>query len=336
VLLDRSLRLREEERRAASSRVRQLVPREFREGKLVAAIRLEAPGRGETLLYGRSKETWRCLSRFGAPADEGKIQSLLEKLFTTQGIVQTRNEIGYGFGSDSVLILSLHGPQVFKQPKGDLLFAFEIGMAILGAEGCYVRKAGQKEVVAVTANLREELEWRGGKDLPPLVDPHIVPAAFAPRGGPRRIEVHRADGEGYELLRRDRKVEPEELKAGRLPWDWVLALDGKEVELPPGPVNSYTGFLLRATFAAVLDPKTASERGLDNPAAKLTLHGAEGDPATLEVGKQGAGGGWPVRNAPAQSLVEVTGETAALLAPRAADLQTADKNPWEELLKSEK
>jgi hypothetical protein len=86
----------------------------------------------------------------------------------------------------------------------------------------------------------------------------------------------------------------------------------------------------------VLDPKTAAERGLDNQAAKLTLHGAEGDPAILEVGKQGAGGGCPVRNAPAQSLVEVTGETAALLAPRAADLQTGDKNPWEEFLKAEK
>jgi hypothetical protein len=340
VAIDRRLSRNSEETRRSSSQVRQLIPPEKREGKLVAVIRLEDPLRKETHVYARQKESWRCLSRFGAPCDEGKIRSLLDQLFSTQGIVQSRvrGRAGdYGLAYGSALVLSLHGPNAVRDPTGDRIAAIEVGSSAPGGGGCYVRIPGIDEVIAVDADLRGDLSPpQEAPGLPPLVDPHVVPAGWPGGGGIDRIRVEREDGERFDLVRREKKLGPDELKAGGIPWDWFLVRGDKEEAAPAGPANSYTSYLRRATVMTLVDPKAVPGLGLDSPAAKVTLFPAKGDAGEIAIGRKGASGGVPARNAATGSVFEMTEETARLLAPRASDILAppADApNPWDAAMK---
>src|SRR5262245_29655874 len=156
---DLALSQKEAATRHSSSKVRQLLPPQEREGKLVAALRIEEPGSRETL-YLRAKDSWRCHSRFLAPGDESKIRGLLEMLFSTQGIVQSKEGSrapDYGFGPGTAIRLTLHDRTVSKgdRTKG-VIRALDIGTSVPGANGCYVRLAGSEEVVAIDADLRGE------------------------------------------------------------------------------------------------------------------------------------------------------------------------------------
>jgi hypothetical protein len=339
--LESKLSSRSDETRRASSQVRQLIPPEKREGKLVAVLRLEDPIKKETHVYARQKESWKCLSRFGAPCDEGKIRGLLDQLFSTQGIVQsrTRGRAGdYGLAYGSALVLSLHGPNAVRDPAGDRIAAIEVGSSAPGGGGCYVRIPGIEEVIAIDADLRGDLapppEAPG---LPPLVDPHVVPAGWPGGGGIDRIRVERDDGERFELVRREKKLDPSELKAGGIPWDWFLVRDGKEEAAGAGPSNSFTSYLRRAVVTSLVEPKAATDLGLDRPASKLVLSPTKGDACEIAIGRKGPGGGVPARNSASGGVFEVTEETARLLAPAAKDLLApADgqaPNPWDAAMK---
>ena len=362
--LDSILSERDTFSRRASSRVRQLIPKpppappgreELRESESqrVAALKLEDPGKQETFVYAREKDAWRCLSRFRAIADEGKIKSLIDKLLSTQGIVQLREVAqvpDYGLGEKSVLRLSLHGPRVFQESGEDLLHSFDVGFSTPGGAGCYVRLSGGMEVIAIDSNLRDELARPELAGIPPLVDPHIIPPVGLGNMGVQRIVVDRADGEKFELLRREKKISPEEMKAGQLPWDWILKKNDREETCPPGTSNAFANFLLRAPFLAILDPKILPQLGLDKPSSKLSLYSAEakpaegkpveGKPVEVVIGRKGVNGRVPVRNELTQGLFEAASEVADLLAPRAEQLtlgpnqaEATQENPWQSFLR---
>src|SRR6185369_11955078 len=107
---DQQLSQNEVSTRRSSLRVRQLLPPQEREGKLVAAVRIEEPGGRETF-YARSRDSWRCLTSFGAPGEESKIRGLLESLSSTQGIVQSRDQglaQNYGLAPATAIKLTIH------------------------------------------------------------------------------------------------------------------------------------------------------------------------------------------------------------------------------------
>jgi hypothetical protein len=307
--------------RSQSSRVRQLTQKSFREGSRVAALKLEDPARKEVFLYARAKDGWRCPTRFGTVADEAKIKSLLDKVFSAQGIVQPRRgaeaEV-YGLGPGSLLRLSLLGP------SRESLLVLDIGNPLLVGSGSYVRLLGSEEVVAVDANLREELAHPDGEGLAPLLDPHLVPGSWPKGGGVQRIQVEREDGVKFELVRREKRISPEEMKSGQLPWDWILKKDGREEICPPGPSNGYANFLHRAPYSGLVDPRTQPQLGLDRPAAKIILSPSEGEPLEVLLGKRGPDGSAPVLNGMTRNLFLVTGEVADLLAPSADRLTAAE------------
>src|SRR5262245_34531165 len=280
---DLSLSEKEATTRQISSKVRQVLPPKDRGGKEVAALRIEEPGKRETL-YLRAKDRWRCDSRFSAPGDESKIHGLLEMLSSTQGIVQSKEGTRpseHGFGPETVIRLTLHDRKVSRddQTKG-VIRSLEIGSSVPGANGCYARLVGSEEVVALDADLRGELVRPEGRDLPPLLDTHLIPGGWPANGSVQRIEVSRQDGEKYQLLRREKKISPEEMKSGQFPWDWVLMRDGKEEVCPPGPSNGFAFFLQRSPIHGVLDPKAAAA-GVETPAARIALYPSAGEPLAL-------------------------------------------------------
>jgi len=349
---DATLSRREADTRRSSSQVRQLIPPGKREGKLVAAIQVEEPSRKESSLYGHVRGSWRCLSLWGVMADEARIRGLLEKLFNAQGIVQSRDRArmpDYGLDEKNVLRLSLHGPRILERRGRDVLQSFDVGFPVPGGNGCYVRVSGSDEVIAIDENLREELARPEESTLPPLLDPHVIPAIWPGKAGIRRISIEREDGEKFEIARRDKSLSPDELRAGKIPWDWILRKDGNEVTCDPLVSTAYVMFLQRAPYTALIDPRTLPDLGLDKPSARLILRSPEGEgqeggsplgsgALEIAIGRKGSGpgsgSGVPVENRLTQNLFEVSSEVAGLMAPRSEQLTRADRaNPWEPWLR---
>jgi len=332
VACERALSLQERSERRASSRLRRLVPPALLEGKSVAAIRVEDTARREGLLYARTAGGWRCLSRYGAPADEARLAGYVERILEAQGIVQ-RQDAGstdrFGLDPPRLLRVSLHGPRVLQDRGHDLIALAEIGAALPGGRGTYVRSGTSHEVIAVDEDLRHDLTWPETPGLAPLVDPRIVPTAWSSSANVERITVH-ATGADFELRKRAHPATREAILAGALPWEWVLVTGGSQQTAAAGPSNAYSRFLQSATYALALDPRLADRLGLDRPRARVVIYPAEGQAVEIQIGGPAPAGGTAVKNALTKGVFAVDPEVAALLAPGAEALRRPAKvTPWD-------
>src|SRR5262249_1623920 len=136
VAVDRSQRDAAAERREEALRVRAFVPAAQREGKAVAAVRVQ-DGDGKVHYYGRSDALGRCLDFPSAPALGDKIEQLITGLFEAQGVVLSEHPQqphDYGLDVPSMRTISLHGAKVdFKDPASDLIVAIDVGAPVVGA-----------------------------------------------------------------------------------------------------------------------------------------------------------------------------------------------------------
>lgn len=326
------------EARRASTKVRRLVPIEQREGKLIAALKLEGGGRAEPLMFARSEDHWRCLSYRRAVASEQLMKSVLEKVFEGEGIVQSEDPAKaatYGFDSPAMLRVSLHGLKALEKPQGDPLFSFDVGSESPANNGCYVRVTGSPEIWSIDANLRQELAPAEPSRLPPLVDRMLVPGAWP--GARKGILAYRVEPPGappYELEGRRREIAPEDLKSGKSPIEWFVKRGDSEMPANEQLAMSFSAFTHRAPRLDVADPGLQATAGLENPRARLTIRPQEGEPLVVTVGSGQIGAGVPVVNGFSRTLDLVAPNVAALLTPRAEQLlATAGPNPWEPFLK---
>lgn len=326
-----ALSLHERSERRASSRLRRLVPPALLAGKAISAIRVQDTSRKEWLLFVRTSSGWRCMSRYGAPADDARLSGYVERILEAQGIVQRQDAGHADFGLDPprLLRISLHGPHVLKDRGHDLIAMAEIGATLPGGRGTYARSGMSNEVIAVEDDLRRDLTWPKAVGLAPLVDPRIVPAAWSSAANVERIEVY-PTGAAFELRKRARPATPDEILAGAPQWEWVMVTGGRRQTAPPGPSNAYARFLQSATYNLALDPRLADRLGLDRPQARVLLYPAEGQVVEIQIGGPAPAGGVAVRNALTQSVFAVDSEVAALLVPRVDALRRAAKvTPWD-------
>jgi hypothetical protein len=336
VACERALSLPERSERRASSRLRRLVPPALLEGKSVAAIRVEDTARREALLYARTSSGWRCLSRYGVPADEARLSSYVEQILEAQGILQSQDPgraNRFGLDPPSLLRVSLHGARLLHDRGHDLIALAEIGAAVPGGRGTYARSGVTNEVIAVDVDLRTDLAWPKALGLAPLLDPRIVPAVWSGSASVERIAVRPQSGAAFELRKRPRTPKPEEFLRGGLPWDWVLVAGGREQSTPQGPSNAYASFLQSATYNLALDPRLADGLGLARPRARVVLYPPEGKAVEIQIGGPAPAGGIVVKNALTQGVFAVDSQVAALLVPRAEALRHAAKvTPWDSRL----
>ncbi|HSL85131.1 MAG TPA: DUF4340 domain-containing protein [Thermoanaerobaculia bacterium] len=339
VALDRILSRGGEDRRRESVRVEPLLTPEQVEGWTFAVLRVEEAGTGRVFLYGRREGVWLCLSHHGAVADAAAVEGVMTSLLEAEGVVQSEDpERAHHYGLDrpGMLRLSVHGPAAFSAPDADLLVAFDLGLAVPGTGGTYLRPAGSDRVWAVDAPLREWLT-PPATDLPPLLDPHLVPAVWPGlRQGLAAVEVRPAGAPAY---RRERRVEapPDgELPPGAPGRDiWVVRSSGRERPAHPFQAALYTAFLTRAPYAGLLPPERAAELGLDPPAARVRLVPAAGEPLELALGAPSPEG-VAAASSISGSLLRLDPEVAELLAPPAERLlDAAGGSPWEPFLRPE-
>src|SRR5215203_2375249 len=92
VASERLLALVEHHHRDSSSRLRRLIPANLLEGKPVAAIRVEDTATGAAVLIARASGGWRCLTHWGAPADEARLQSAIGRILEASGVARPTSQ----------------------------------------------------------------------------------------------------------------------------------------------------------------------------------------------------------------------------------------------------
>lgn len=316
VAADRALAGRAADARLARQRVGTLFTLdEAEELRRLPALTLELPG--ERHRYGRIEGEWRCLSRFDAPCDGRLVQELIDAVVRAEGLVQTRRveeAPRYGINVPETRRIVLQGPRAGQVPGGDVRAVLELGRG--DAAGCFARRQGTKEIWSLASDLDARLAQRVGPGLPPLLAESVVPERWrAQSGGIVRLERRAADGT-LVLERRERTLDPAEVRPGLLPWTWVL--EPGPAELVDDGLESFVASVEGLAYVDVLDPARRGELGLERPVATIVLVPREGAPLELAFGPRDAEGG-TVWVAATGTLHRLAPERLdALFAPRAA------------------
>lgn len=285
------------------------------------ALRVELAGEAHS--FGRVEGQWRCLSYNKAPADARAVQALLDGIAQAEGIVHADTSAeapAFGINTPRTLRVSIQGPRATQDKGGDVLATLEIGLAQPGREGCFVRKKGTPEIWSIASDLRAPLERRIAPGLPPLLEPSAVPAAWLEQsGGAVRITLARGTQRTV-LERRDREPDPAQMQPGMLPWKWVLEPTGSATDVDDGIAGSFTGFLERLPYVAVLDPAHKVELGLATPQATITLEARSGAPLVLAFGESVGEKPVALWVAASNTLYQVEARVFALALPEAGML----------------
>ena len=339
------LTAREERARRESVRVGRLVPSEKAAEleKEAAWLQVRTGSSGTGWLFVPIQGAWRCFNYHHAPAAPGAIDGVYQKLLEAEGVEQSADPArfaDYGIGTSATIHVSLHGRAALEQAPdgsarfvGDPLYQVELGLPIPGREGCYARIVGEPAVWAVDTSPLELLARADGRgDVPPLVDPYVVPGMW-PAGGKRldAVTVTRGDGASYRLLLRARPITEEEMRAGQSPWEWVIEREGVEEPANTGLAMQYHTFLFRAPWLDVLPIAVEEQIPFDEPLAVLTLTPPEEPPLELRIAERD--GQVFALNPLTRCVYRLAPELVDLLAPQAETLApSATESPWEPYL----
>lgn len=336
---DRALDERLERSRSDSARIGRLIPKEQRESRPVAALRLVSGG-GESHLYVHTAGVWRCASWRRAVASREGIESLITKLLEAEGHVQSEDparQTVYGLGLESAHVVFLHGPGVdSRDATRDVIAAIEVGSSVPGLEGAFVRRRGERAIWAIDVDPNELFRRPAGRRVPPLLEPVMVPGSWAGRSmHPRRIAVQGREGASYTLELHQLPITPEELREGKPGFEWILVRGSEREVAHLGLAMSYASFLVRAPWVDVVDPAAAREVDFDRPAAQVTLEPAEGEAVLVLLAEErGQQGEAIVHVTLSGSTFVVDAAVQALLFPEAERLLAPAEgaqpvNPWE-------
>lgn len=324
---------REAEARQASNRVGRLVESAERDALRVAAVSVLS-GDGRRFLYGRVNGLWRCIDHHEAVADEAAISALVESILAAEGVAQTDDPArfaDYGIGTPDGWRVQLHGSEVMARPDRHVIFELDVGLAVEGLDGCFVRRGDRQVVWAVDTDPRALLTASRPGD-PPLLDYAVLPGAWAASGAQiQRIQIDRADGVRYQLDLRERELTPDQMQRGVPPWGWwMVRPDMPPEECHPQLATSYGVYLRRAEIADVVPRDRVATMGLELPAARVAIVSGDTTVTQLILGAVLGDGRVPMYSSFSDSVVLLDESTSRLLTPAPAELlMGAAANPWD-------
>jgi hypothetical protein len=343
---DRALSSNEESGRVNTKKVGRLVP--FLErgggvkfaGSVAEALEVEY-GKGTVVQYALVNGLWRCPTYRNAPAAEDRVKGVVNKLLEAEGIVETRDGARAAeFGLDTTAEITLRPYWKVDEMvrRAAPVVTIQVGRAVEGDAGSFMRRVGELDIWKVDSNPLPELARTPGSPLPAMLDPSIVPMAWLQSSKQvKTIKIERVGSPAVELEMREKQVSPEEIRQGKLPFDWVSKGAAGEKVCDSNLAMGFTGFLMRAPYADVVEPSKIPSLGLEQSAARIVLVPREGAPLELYVKPSAVAGRTLVYNTAVQTAYEMPSDLAELLLPSEDQLvNPASPNPWKAILQQQR
>lgn len=331
-------RLEERAREAASAAVppARLMERLAPGERGIGAIRLYDSGGAELIYSNRIDGVWRCLTTTGAVVDLRIMNRLFDKMLTAPVRIRSDRPAdpgAYGVGLDQTPVIALYPRAGDGERAEDLpaLLEIEIGHALADEDQTFLRVVGETAVLVLEADLDAELRTPA-PGIPPLVDPHLVPASWPGAGGaPRQVQVRPRTGPAFDLLRIDAGDEGDPTESGSR---WVVRHpDGREVPAMSIAAMAYSMYLLRTPIVAVVDPMRVGDHGLGGEGvSRLLVEGVGGAVLEVRIGEM-QNWGLPAWTSFGRSLLALDPAMESVLFPDPALLtEEGRESPWLRLL----
>ncbi len=231
----------------------------------------------EVVLVRKDEEKWSVKSRYGAPAEMGKIRSFVGKVADMMGERRVGGTLErYGLKGKDVLFVDFFGKDGKKR-----LLALEVGKKS-NTGGCFVRVDGGKDVFRVGVDLAEEMgiweeENRKSESSHWLdltiarVDKEKVRRIVLKTPDRRLVLEKKSSGKG--------KGEKEEKKEKAAAW---CVVEGMKLQVKKKGVEDLLDALSRITATDVEDPAEKKKLGLDEPPFRCVVtYGKKGKEKTL-------------------------------------------------------
>jgi len=268
--------------------------------------------------------TWRCMTAYGAVAHPRQIADLIRALLTRTAAWRapsTSEGTGTGFGLDAPIRVEL-----FRNEAAGASLVFLLGDFVRSPNGSsvFVRREGVDGVWELNAEHLEPLSGRESAGLPPLLDRRLTAGCILdPSRGIGRAFIDFEGGASLELR-------PEE-DGGVL--RWVLSDGTTPSAILPFRFAGWLSFLQRAPYAGFTNPRGAAQRGLEPPAARVTLFPPDAPPIELLLGRE-VNGEVYLQNRTSGMLLLLPPDSSHLVAPDARAMTVSDgANPWEPWLR---
>ncbi len=114
---------------------------------------------------------------------------------------------------------------------------------------------------------------------------------------------------------------------------WVLSDGATRSAILPFRFAGWLSFLQRAPYAGFTNPRGAAQRGLEPPAARVTLFPPDAPPIELLLGRE-VNGEVYLQNRTSDMILLLPPDSSALIAPDARALTEPEGgNPWERWLR---
>ena len=279
---------------------------------------------GERHEYRQGERSWRCVTAFGAVAHPRQITDFTRALLTRPvawRAPSTPLEGTSGFGLDAPIQV-----EFFQSEAVDGSLVFFLGEFVGSPNGAsvFVRREGVDGVWELDAEHLEPLSIRRSAGLPPLLDRRLTAGCLLdPSRGIARAFIDFEAGTSLEL-------HPEEADGGIR---WVLSDGTSEREVLPFRLAGWLAFLQRAPYAGFTNPRSAAQRGLEPPAARVTLFPPDAPSIELVLGREVDGEVY-LQNRTSDMILLLPPDSSALIAPDARALTELEGgNPWERWLR---
>jgi hypothetical protein len=301
---------------------RPLVAEAERESLQLAGFALTSAG--ERHEYRRSGGVWRCVTAFGAVANPRQIADLSSALLTHPAAWRAPlgPEASATFGFDTATRVDF----LRSDPDAGSI-TVELGSFVNSPAGrsVFVRRSGLDGVWELDALPLQPLSQQRSSGFPPLLDQRLTAGCtLDPAQGITRAFIDFHESASLEL--RPREIDGE--------LRWSLTDETREYMVLPYRFAGWLSFLQRAPYAGFANPGAADvDRGLEPPAARVTLFPPLEAPIELVIGREVSGQVY-LQNRTSGMLLLLRPNTSALIAPGVSALSDASiANPWEAWLR---
>jgi len=317
IALDFYLTAQAEHQRVLASIVRSLADTENHTSSDIWAVEI---AKNDTIWrFKRTQENWFYPANENAFVLKDRFNSFLRDIVETKGtFVGSQTPSHFGFDKEALSV-------TLTDSVGQWNKTIQIGYSLPGidTDESYMKLASNDTILHMHVDPNREIRSNRQGDLPPFIDPKILPSALQRRSLKKIIFVN-SPNDVNELERIELEEQTERSQLDGPTYEWYANISGKRTRVVNASVYAFLSYLSRIQYTNLLDPTQFGRSPsriilIDDEDIVDTLE-VSTDPSKINV----------VRHLTTGHLYEITHAKATLLFPTPARLDTLPKpNPYQ-------